>query len=46
MLTEEQATAALRKLVKSERWMQIDLAAMARGRREAREAGKEIRHEN
>jgi len=46
MLTEEQATAALRKLVKSERWMQIDLAAMARGRHEAREAGKEIRHEN
>jgi 2-oxoisovalerate ferredoxin oxidoreductase beta subunit len=43
MLTEEQATAALRKLVKSPRWMQIDLAAMARGREEAR---KEIRHEN
>jgi len=40
MLSEEQATAALHKLVKSPRWMQIDLAAMARGRQEA---GKEIR---
>ncbi len=46
MLTEEQATTALRKLVKSPRWMEIDLAAMARGRHEAREARKEIRHEN
>jgi len=43
MLSEEQVTAALHKLVKSPRWMEIDLAAMARGRVEAR---KEIRHEN
>jgi Pyruvate/2-oxoacid:ferredoxin oxidoreductase gamma subunit len=43
MLSEEQVTAALHKLVKSPRWMQIDLAAMARGREEAR---KEIHHEN
>ncbi|MGC9948683.1 MAG: 2-oxoacid:acceptor oxidoreductase family protein [Bryobacteraceae bacterium] len=43
MLTEEHVAAALRKLVKSPRWIQIDLAAMARGRAEAR---KEIRHEN
>jgi 2-oxoisovalerate ferredoxin oxidoreductase beta subunit len=43
MLTEEQVAAALHKLVKSPRWMQIDLAAMARGREEAR---KEIHHEN
>jgi Pyruvate/2-oxoacid:ferredoxin oxidoreductase gamma subunit len=43
MLTAEQVTAALHKLVKSPRWMQIDLAAMARGREEAR---KEICHEN
>ena len=43
MLSEEQAIAALHKLVKSPRWMQIDLAAMARGREEAR---KEIHHEN
>jgi len=43
MLSEEQVTAALGKLVKSPRWMQIDLAAMARGREEAR---KEIHHEN
>jgi len=43
MLAEEQVTAALHKLVKSPRWIQIDLAAMARGRQEAR---KEIGHEN
>ena len=43
MLTEEQVITALGKLVKSPRWMEIDLAAMARGRQEAR---KEIRHEN
>ena len=43
MLTEDQVTAALHKLVKSPRWMQIDLAAMARGREEAK---KEICHEN
>jgi 2-oxoisovalerate ferredoxin oxidoreductase beta subunit len=43
MLTEEQVTAALHKLVKSPRWIEIDLAAMARGREEAR---KEIGHEN
>jgi 2-oxoisovalerate ferredoxin oxidoreductase beta subunit len=43
MLSEEHVTAALHKLVKSPRWMQIDLAAMARGREEAR---KEISHEN
>jgi 2-oxoisovalerate ferredoxin oxidoreductase beta subunit len=43
MLSEEQVTAALHRLVKSPRWMEIDLAAMARGRQEAR---KEIRHAN
>ena len=43
MLTEEQVTTALHKLIKSARWIEIDLAAMARGREEAR---KEIRHEN
>jgi 2-oxoisovalerate ferredoxin oxidoreductase beta subunit len=43
MLSEEQVTTALHKLVKSPRWIEIDLAAMARGRQEAR---KEIRHEN
>jgi len=37
MLSEEQVTAALRKLVKSPRWMEIDLAALACGRRQARE---------
>ncbi len=43
MLSEEQVTAALRKLVKSPHWMQIDLAALARGREEAR---KEVCHAN
>jgi Pyruvate/2-oxoacid:ferredoxin oxidoreductase gamma subunit len=43
MLSEEQVTAALHKLVKSPRWIEIDLAAMARGREEAR---KEIGHED
>lgn len=43
MLSEEHVTAALHKLVKSPRWIEIDLAAMARGREEAR---KEISHEN
>jgi 2-oxoisovalerate ferredoxin oxidoreductase beta subunit len=43
MLSEEHVTAALHKLVKSPRWIEIDLAAMARGREEAR---KEIHHEN
>ncbi|HTQ56178.1 MAG TPA: 2-oxoacid:acceptor oxidoreductase family protein [Bryobacteraceae bacterium] len=35
MLGEEQVATALRKLVKSPRWMEIDLAALARGRQEA-----------
>jgi 2-oxoisovalerate ferredoxin oxidoreductase beta subunit len=43
ILAEEQIVAALRKLVKSARWMEIDLAALARGREEAR---KGIPHEN
>ena len=43
MLSEAQVTTALGKLVKSARWMEIDLAAMARGRVEAR---KELCHAN
>jgi len=43
MLSGEQAATALRKLVKSPRWMEIDLAALARGRQEA---GKVVSHEN
>lgn len=43
MLAGEQVIAALGKLVKSPRWMQIDLAALARGREEAK---KEVHHEN
>ena len=36
LLSEDQVTVALRKLVKSARWMEIDLAALSRGRQEAR----------
>ena len=43
MLAEEQVVAALGKLVKSPRWMEVDLAALARGRAEAR---KEVCHAN
>ncbi|MFN7996711.1 MAG: 2-oxoacid:acceptor oxidoreductase family protein [Bryobacteraceae bacterium] len=43
LLTQEQVTAALRKLVKGARWMEIDLAALARGREEARRG---LPHEN
>jgi 2-oxoisovalerate ferredoxin oxidoreductase beta subunit len=43
ILSQEQVTAALHKLVKSERWMQIDLAALARGREAA---AKGVSHEN
>ncbi len=43
LLAEEQVAAALRKLVKSPRWLEIDFAALARGRQEAR---KELCHAN
>jgi Pyruvate/2-oxoacid:ferredoxin oxidoreductase gamma subunit len=36
IISQELINAALRKLVKSQRWMEIDLAALARGREEAR----------
>ena len=36
MLSVDQVRAALQKLVKNPRWMEIDLAALARGRQEAR----------
>ena len=42
MLAQEQVTAALRKLVKSSRWMEIDMAALARGR----QAAKGVSHAN
>jgi 2-oxoisovalerate ferredoxin oxidoreductase beta subunit len=35
LLLREQVTAALQKLVKNRRWIEIDLAALARGREEA-----------
>jgi 2-oxoisovalerate ferredoxin oxidoreductase beta subunit len=43
MLSAEHVQVALQKLVKSSRWMEIDLAALARGRQEAR---KGICHAN
>ena len=36
LLEPERVTAALRKLVKSQRWFDLDLAALARGREEVR----------
>jgi len=45
MLAEEPVVAALRKLVKSPRWMEIDLAALARGRRAALDC-EELCHAN
>jgi 2-oxoisovalerate ferredoxin oxidoreductase beta subunit len=45
MLAEEQVVAALRKLVKSLRWMEIDLAALARGRQAAAQS-EELCHAN
>jgi Pyruvate/2-oxoacid:ferredoxin oxidoreductase gamma subunit len=38
-LPEEFVDGALRRLVKSERWVEVDRAALARGREIAREAG-------
>jgi len=43
MLAQEPVIAALRKLVKSPRWLDIDLAALARGQEAAR---KELCHAN
>ena len=43
MLSGEQVTTRVAQAGEEPRWIDIDLAAMARGREEAR---KEIRHEN
>jgi 2-oxoisovalerate ferredoxin oxidoreductase beta subunit len=39
LLEQEQVTAALRRLVKSQRWFELDLAALERGREEVRKSG-------
>ena len=36
LVEQEQATSALRKLVKSSKWFEIDMQALERGRREMR----------
>ena len=42
LLDEEQVTGALRRLVKSDRWFQIDVAALERGREEVRKSGESL----
>jgi Pyruvate/2-oxoacid:ferredoxin oxidoreductase gamma subunit len=41
-LPQASIDAALRRLVKSERWYQLDELALARGRELYRESGKEV----
>jgi len=38
LLDQEHITGALRRKVKSQRWFDLDLAALAKGREEARKA--------
>ena len=42
LLDEEQVTAALRRLVKSDRWYSLDVLALARGREEVRTSGESL----
>ena len=42
LLDQEPVAAALRQLVKSDRWFELDLAAMERGRQEVRKAGETL----
>ncbi len=39
LLEQEQVTGALRRLVKADRWFQLDLVALERGREEVRKSG-------
>jgi hypothetical protein len=39
LLDEEQVTGALRRLVKSDKWFQLDVLALERGREEMRQSG-------
>jgi len=42
VLDEEQVTAALRRLVKSDRWFDLDIVALERGREEVRKSGESL----
>jgi 2-oxoisovalerate ferredoxin oxidoreductase beta subunit len=42
VLDEEQVTAALRRLVKSDRWFDLDVVALERGREEVRKSGESL----
>ncbi|HLK68055.1 MAG TPA: 2-oxoacid:acceptor oxidoreductase family protein [Bryobacteraceae bacterium] len=42
LLDEEPVTGALRRLVKNDRWFQLDVAALERGRAEARKSGESL----
>jgi 2-oxoisovalerate ferredoxin oxidoreductase beta subunit len=46
MLEQERVTGALRRLVKSDRWYELDLAALEMGREEARRAPSTLVDEN
>jgi 2-oxoisovalerate ferredoxin oxidoreductase beta subunit len=42
LLDEEQVTGALRRLVKSDRWFDLDVIALERGREEVRKSGESL----
>jgi len=42
LIEPDQVTAALRRLVKSDKWFHLDLAALERGREEARKSGEAL----
>ncbi|HEV3199941.1 MAG TPA: 2-oxoacid:acceptor oxidoreductase family protein [Bryobacteraceae bacterium] len=42
VLDEEQVTAAMRRLVKSDRWFDLDVVALERGREEIRKSGESL----
>ena len=42
LLDEEQVTGALRRLVKSDRWFDLDVVALERGRAEVRKSGESL----
>ena len=42
VLDEEPVTGALRRLVKSDRWFDLDVVALERGREEVRKSGESL----
>jgi Pyruvate/2-oxoacid:ferredoxin oxidoreductase gamma subunit len=42
LLDEEQITGALRRLVESDRWFELDVVALERGRAEVRKSGETL----